>query len=203
MTVYLVCLDRPVGDPASRTGYAGHYCGTCKPGRLAARMREEARGHGSCLMAAAARAVIGFELVRTWPGSYAEERKIKGRPKGSRELREKCPRCNIMPRISRWAGGRCRQLRYERKVITMPALAECGYSEAAAVVRRELPGWAGDRRQVSMWAARRTPNARGEPFPAGPPFAEAELITWLAGGLPSRAATVARMKRDQLGRFAA
>lgn len=193
MTVYLVCLDRPVGNPASRYGYAGHYAGTCRDGRLYARMREHEAGNDARLMMAAARAGIGFELVRTWPGGFAEERAVKGRPCGSRELKEKCPRCNYMPRINRWAGGKLRVLHYG-KVSTMttrttrrgrPA-ADRGYAATAAMLLAEF-GWTGDRRNIWNWARRRTRNLRGTEFPAGPPFDQGRVASWFRDGIPSKA----------------
>lgn len=98
MTVYLLHFDQCYK-------HAGHYLGeTDKP--VDERRDEHQSGHGAKLTAAAAATGITFVVARTWPGRYAEERRLKGRPKGSRELKELCPCCHPMPRIDRWAGGK-------------------------------------------------------------------------------------------------
>jgi hypothetical protein len=104
MTVYLLCFRNDAGEHTLLSGHAGHYMGeTDKP--IGERRDEHQAGRGAKLTAAAAAAGITFVVARTWPGRYAEERRLKGRPKGSRELKELCPCCHPMPRIDRWAGG--------------------------------------------------------------------------------------------------
>lgn len=193
MTCYLLCFDRPVGDAAGRLGYACHYLGSTPRYRLAVRMREHQQGRGACLTAAAARAGIGFEMVRTWPGGRAEERRLKGRPKGSRELREKCPRCNMMPRIRQWAGGRCKITSYPRETI----MEGMGYAATAALLAEKDETFTADRRQVYMWARRGTRNARGQPFPAGPPFSRDAVLRWWNGGRPTQAGGARRFLAER------
>lgn len=81
-TVYLLCLDEPFG-------HARHYLGYASPGNLAARQAHHRAGSGANLLRHVAAAGIGWQLVRTWPGSRDTERSIKRRGHGPRE----CPRC--------------------------------------------------------------------------------------------------------------
>lgn len=87
-TVYLICFDRPFR-------HARHYLGWTE-GPVAKRMDRHRRGDGARLLAALKRAGIGWELVRTWPGDRALERKLKNR-KCSKQL---CPKCKK-------AGAKC------------------------------------------------------------------------------------------------
>ena len=101
MTVYLLHFSEPFG-------HARHYLGWAPDGAAALRRRlaKHDRGAGSVLTAAATAAGITLTLARTWPGSRAEERRMKGRtPHGSKGHGYRCPVCKPMPRIDRWAGG--------------------------------------------------------------------------------------------------
>jgi hypothetical protein len=105
MTAYLLCFTDDDGQHALFSDHAGHYMG--KPDKDVDERREEHQtGCRAKLTRAAAAAGITFIVARTWPGRFPEERRLKGRPSGSRELKEKCPNCQPMPRIDRWAGGK-------------------------------------------------------------------------------------------------
>jgi hypothetical protein len=85
MTVYLLCFTDDAGEHVLFSGHAGHYMGeTDKP--VDVRRDEHQAGRGAKLTAAAAKAGITFVVARTWPGRFPEERRLKGRPSGSREL---------------------------------------------------------------------------------------------------------------------
>jgi hypothetical protein len=105
VTCYLLCFINDEGEHVLLSDHAGHYLG--ETGKDVDERRDEHQaGRGAKLTAAAAAAGITFVVARTWPGRYPEERRLKGRRSGSRELKEKCPNCHPMPRIDRWAGGK-------------------------------------------------------------------------------------------------
>jgi hypothetical protein len=104
VSVYLLCFTNDAGEHVLFSDHAGHYLGeTRKP--VDERRDEHQAGEGAKLTAAAAAAGVPFLVARTWPGGRAEERRLKGRPKGSRELKELCPNCHPALRVDRWAGG--------------------------------------------------------------------------------------------------
>jgi hypothetical protein len=105
MTCYLLCFVNDEGEHVLLSDHADHYLGETDKD-IDERRDEHQAGRGAVLTAVAAEAGITFLIARTWPGRYPEERRLKGRPKGSRELKEKCPNCHPMPRIDRWAGGK-------------------------------------------------------------------------------------------------
>ncbi len=82
--VYLLCFDK-------KFKHAKHYIGYAENQRtFEARMKHHAKGSGSRLMAAIAKAGIGFCVARTWPdGDRNFERKLKNRKKAA----ELCPHC--------------------------------------------------------------------------------------------------------------
>lgn len=90
--VYLIHLDRPIGNVQSRTGFARHYTGWAKD--LDARLADHAAGRGSKLMAAVKQAGISWSVARTWPGTRARERQLKSQGGASR----RCPQCGVTPR---------------------------------------------------------------------------------------------------------
>ena len=71
-TVYLVHLDEPFG-------HARHYLGYASPGNLHSRLAHHAAGSGANLLRHVAKAGIGWQLARTWPGSRSRERQLKAR----------------------------------------------------------------------------------------------------------------------------
>jgi hypothetical protein len=90
-TVYLLHFDQPIGDTASRTGYAQHYTGWAAD--LMARLDAHQTHSDVKIMQAVRRAGIGWALARTWPGSRARERQIKNQGGASRY----CPVCKGQP----------------------------------------------------------------------------------------------------------
>ena len=62
---------------ASKYRHAGHYLGWADD--LAARLEQHATGRGARLTSVIQAAGIGFECVRTWPGTRRNERKLKNR----------------------------------------------------------------------------------------------------------------------------
>lgn len=99
MPVYLLHFDVPL------SGHARHYMGSSHPGGLWPRLKDHADGYGANIMRHVGARGITWQLARTWPGYRAAERHLKGRPIGSRGLKDKCPVCHSMPRVNRWAGG--------------------------------------------------------------------------------------------------
>jgi len=93
---YLLHFHGRLGNPEG-IGYAMHYLGTTHCLWLRLKMHE--RGRGAAITAAAAEVGITWELARTWRGGRQVERRLKGRPSGSRGFREMCPICHPMPRI--------------------------------------------------------------------------------------------------------
>jgi len=85
--VYLLHLDRPVGDASNPRGQARHYMGcTCD---LARRMRQHLGAYGSVITAAANAQGIRWRLARTWLGGFDRERALKARHRH----RDFCPLC--------------------------------------------------------------------------------------------------------------
>jgi hypothetical protein len=94
--IYLLHFERPV------SGHARHYMGWCRDSLtdLRTRLREHRTGNGhtgSVLTHAAHQQGIEFWLVRTWPGSRAEERRMKRKPRGSAGHARRCPLCSLSP----------------------------------------------------------------------------------------------------------
>lgn len=87
-TVYLICFARPIGNPACRRGQARHYLGWCLD--LDRRLAEHRAGHGAKILAYLRRAGVGWRCVRTWPGSRADEARLKDRHRHA----DLCPRCH-------------------------------------------------------------------------------------------------------------
>ena len=85
MTVYLVCLDQPLGS-AHPLGGAGHYLGQTI--NLEQRLETHRAGLGAKILAAAVERGIGFDVVRTWEGGKEVEKALK-RLHNPRRL---CPR---------------------------------------------------------------------------------------------------------------
>jgi hypothetical protein len=107
--VYLLHFDQPYipypGAPA--IARAGHYTGFAAggPKALKRRLRRHGTAGGAKLMLAVARAGIGWQLARTWPGDRDLERRLKAQGGASR----RCPLCGVTPRpgpLPRTASGR-------------------------------------------------------------------------------------------------
>ena len=84
MPVYLLCFDK-------KFRHAKHYIGFVQNMEgLPKRLNHHKKGTGSRLMAAVAKAGIGFSVARTWPdGDRNFERKLKNR----KEASALCPHC--------------------------------------------------------------------------------------------------------------
>lgn len=80
-TVYLLHFERSLAD------HAQHYLGWA--GDLEARLAEHRSGNGARLMAAISDHRIDWELVRTWEGTRALERRLKDQ----HDARALCPKC--------------------------------------------------------------------------------------------------------------
>lgn len=82
--VYLLCFDK-------KFKHAKHYIGFAEnENTFKKRLEHHRKGSGSRLMAAIAKAGIGFTVTRTWPdGDRNFERKLKNRKEGPRL----CPHC--------------------------------------------------------------------------------------------------------------
>jgi hypothetical protein len=107
--VYLLHFDQlyvPYPD-APAYACAGHYTGMVRggPQTLARRLAQHGTEHGARLMLAVARAGIGWQLARTWPGGPDRERQLKIQGGAAR----RCPLCGVTPRpgpLPRNADGR-------------------------------------------------------------------------------------------------
>jgi hypothetical protein len=87
--VYLLHLDRPIGDVDNPRGYASHYTGWTLD--LPARLAAHAAGRGARLMEVAGELGIGWQLCRVWRGPRALERSLKQRGAARR-----CPVCHLI-----------------------------------------------------------------------------------------------------------
>ncbi len=89
--IYLLHFERKV------SGHAGHYMGWAPDGELGHRLHTHRLGNRDAarLTAAAVAQGIGFWLVRVWPGSRREERRMKIKARGSQGLRNRCPLCGL------------------------------------------------------------------------------------------------------------
>jgi hypothetical protein len=74
--------------------HAKHYIGSTLPDCLERRMHTHISGNGSRLMKAVVQADIGFEVVRTWRGTYSFEHWLKAKKNTPRQL---CPACRGEP----------------------------------------------------------------------------------------------------------
>jgi hypothetical protein len=83
--LYLIHFAKPLH-------HARHYLGySTDENSLPVRLERHASGQGAKLMAAVARAGIGFQVVRTWPdGTRADERRLKNQKNAPARL---CPVC--------------------------------------------------------------------------------------------------------------
>ena len=101
--VYLIHIDEPVGriqtdETREQHGHgprirqyqphAQHYIGWTV--NLDARVREHKSGHGAGLLRAATDQGLAWSVVRTWPGDWRLEKKLKAR----KESPSLCPICN-------------------------------------------------------------------------------------------------------------
>jgi hypothetical protein len=86
-TVYLLHFLRPIGDLANPRGQAQHYLGWSRaPER---RVNAHREGRGAAIVREVNRLGIGFLVAATWPGTRADERRLKNRKNAPRL----CPVC--------------------------------------------------------------------------------------------------------------
>lgn len=88
MTVYLIHLDRPIGNLSNSRGQARHYLGCTN--NLSVRMQQHRAGNGAHLLRAAQEQGVGWQVVRCWRGGWAKEKALKR----CHNLRRYCPVCN-------------------------------------------------------------------------------------------------------------
>ena len=89
MAVYLIHLNKPIGDLNNPRGKAQHYIGWASD--LANRIKYHRNGNGARLIQVVNAAGVGWEVVRTWPeGDKTLERRLKNWHKAS----QLCPVCN-------------------------------------------------------------------------------------------------------------
>lgn len=87
-TVYLLHFAEPFG-------HARHYLGWASAGNLSRRLAHHGTEAGARLMWHAAKAGVGWELARTWPGDRRLERRLKNIG-GHGRL---CPACHPASRV--------------------------------------------------------------------------------------------------------
>lgn len=146
--VYLLHLDRPLGNPGNRTGQADHYLGSAWS--VTERQATETSARCDVAILRAARAAgIGWRVVRCWPGDRKLERRLKDRGGASRL----CPACGITPAGPWWETDGMDEMRG-------------GWSAAAAAINQNFrPQPPVSRGQVSAWWHRQTTNRAGHAPP--------------------------------------
>lgn len=92
--IYVLQLDRPLGNPNNPRGQASFYVGYCEDDRLYDRINEHRAGRGAKMLRAATRKGITFGVVMTIPqATRDDERKFKNKkntPKLVAQYRERC-----------------------------------------------------------------------------------------------------------------
>lgn len=94
MTIYLLHLEQPLGDPTRPHMSAQHYLGYTDDKNPLERVDQHLRGQGAALTRAAHARGIRMILVGLWPGDKTEER----RRKNAGNHQRRCVACN--PRLS-------------------------------------------------------------------------------------------------------
>lgn len=93
-TLYLFCLDTPVGNPGKARGTAKHYLGSCKNGTLRHRLLRHlhlAKDGSKLIRAAIFQELSGTIYVLRNDGGAALEAYYKRRKKSFARI---CPRCS-------------------------------------------------------------------------------------------------------------
>lgn len=159
--IYVIELDRPLGNPDNRRGTASTYVGWTTD--LFARLREHRKGIGSRILAAAAEQGIGWRVSYVTPGTPALESAIKARKNTRRWLSsylkskaigdaaDAIDNCRMIGcATSVFVGGRKGERAYFWRVITKSGrelLAQADYSVMSAaelgydVAWKHDPGW--------------------------------------------------------------
>jgi hypothetical protein len=154
--VYLLHFDRPIGNTASKTGYARHYTGK-QTEDLPARLEAHRAGRGARLMEVSNAAGIGFTLARTWPGTKSRERQIKTQGGASRH----CPECGVTPRDQQKEAGMFGSKRRQEARQQAEANALFREADRLADVADLAPNY---RRQITSDRAARVMGEIGEPL---------------------------------------
>lgn len=96
MTVYLLCMDKPMPRGKSPRGtqlWARHYLGYAD--NLEERLKRHANGTGARMLAVARERGIGWQVARVWPDAGKDvERRLKRR----KEAPRLCPLCRARNR---------------------------------------------------------------------------------------------------------
>lgn len=87
-TIYLIHFDKPIGDMSNPRSQALHYLGWTKD--LGKRLDRHSIGRGSAIMRAVMNSGVGWKVVKTWPGTRDEERRMKNQKNSKRY----CPSCD-------------------------------------------------------------------------------------------------------------
>ena len=89
--VYVLHLDKPLGDTTRKGAWARHYIGWARYGGLTARLSAHQAGtSGAAMMTYTHQAGIGFHLALLYTGDRGLERRLKNRHGGIVPL---CPTC--------------------------------------------------------------------------------------------------------------
>lgn len=91
-TLYLLCFERALGDVSRPRMSARHYLGWTNGVSVEERVQRHLAGGGARIVAAAAKAGIGVEVVWTSPGTRNDERRLKNAGHFGERL---CPRCSV------------------------------------------------------------------------------------------------------------
>jgi hypothetical protein len=88
---YLLCwADRPIGNPQTPHGMAGHYIGWARDLAHRIGVQEAGSWRAAAIMQAVAGQGITFTVAMTWPGTSRDfERALKNR----KHARRFCPVC--------------------------------------------------------------------------------------------------------------
>ena len=74
--LYLIELERPIGDVARPRCSARYYLGWCKSSPEL-RLVQHRRGDGARMLAWCNEAGVGYRLIATWRGTIADEWRLK------------------------------------------------------------------------------------------------------------------------------
>jgi putative endonuclease len=138
--LYILCFDRPLGNPENRRALASHYLGYATD--VAARVAQHRAGRGQNLTVAAVEQGIGFTVYYR-PGTPALERWLKKHYKNTPCL---CPHC---------AQTRGRRAIYGFQPLDQLALDLADDDELPAIELGRMD-WL-EMKILSEWRAQRTP----------------------------------------------
>jgi predicted GIY-YIG superfamily endonuclease len=155
--IYLIHFSQPIGSDRKT---AQHYIGYAE-GDPAARLALHRAGRGAKITRAAVERGIGLEIVRTWPGDRAVERRLKQRGHAAKL----CPVCNPQ--------------RWQRNGV-LPLATQLELDLFGDEVWPELPEWA----KKVCWAEIQAQIGRsGMVDREYPPLSEEEEAALLAVGI--------------------